>query len=48
MFYNILRFYCEDLLATRPAPKPEEHPLSAVREYDIALYEIWFLYAVWS
>jgi len=26
-------FYCEELLAPRPTPKLEEHPLSAVRDY---------------
>jgi hypothetical protein len=30
MFRNIC-FYCEELLAPCPTPKPEEHPLSAVR-----------------
>ena len=31
LFRNI-SFYCEELLAPRPTPKPEEHPLSAVRD----------------
>jgi hypothetical protein len=31
-FRNKTRFYCEDLLAFRPTPKLEEHPLCAVRD----------------
>jgi hypothetical protein len=31
IFRNIVRFYSEDLLAPRPTPKLEDHPLSAVR-----------------
>jgi len=31
-FRNMLRFYCEELLAPRPTPKLEDHPLSAVRD----------------
>jgi hypothetical protein len=30
MFRNTLRFYSEDMLAPRQAPKLEDHPLSAV------------------
>ena len=32
MLRNMLRFYCAKLLARRPTPKLENHPLSAVRE----------------
>ena len=32
MFHNNIRFYGEEVLAPRPTPKLEEHPLSAVRE----------------
>jgi len=28
-----MRFYSQELLATRPTPKPGKHPLSAVRDY---------------
>jgi len=31
MFRNMVRFYGEELLVPRPAPKLEDHPLSAVR-----------------
>ena len=30
-FRNMIRFYGEELLAPRPNPKLEDHPLSAVR-----------------
>ena len=30
LFRNMTRFYCEELLAPRPNPKPEDHPLSTV------------------
>jgi hypothetical protein len=30
-FHNNLDFYGEELLATRPAPKLEDHPLTAIR-----------------
>jgi hypothetical protein len=30
MLHNKASFYCEDLLAPRPTPKLEDHPLSAV------------------
>jgi hypothetical protein len=33
ILYNILFFHGEDLLAPRPPPKLEDHPLSAVRDY---------------
>ena len=33
LFRNIVRFYREELLALRPTPKLEDHPLSAVRDY---------------
>ena len=29
---NMIRFYCEELLALRPTPNLEDHPLSAVRD----------------
>jgi hypothetical protein len=32
MFRNVIIFYDEELLAPRPTPKLEDHPLSAVRE----------------
>ena len=32
MVRNTIRFYGEELLAPRPTPKPENHPLSAVRD----------------
>ena len=31
LFGNMIRFYGEELLAPRPTPKLEDHPLSAVR-----------------
>jgi hypothetical protein len=33
MFWIILSFYGEELLAPRPTPKQEDHPLSVVRDY---------------
>jgi hypothetical protein len=30
MFHNILNLYSEELLASRPTPKLEDHPLSVV------------------
>jgi hypothetical protein len=32
MFHNMVLFYGEELLAPRPTPKLEDHPLSAVRD----------------
>jgi hypothetical protein len=32
MIRNIIFFYGEELLASRPTPKLEDHPLSAVRD----------------
>jgi hypothetical protein len=32
MFRNMVIFYGEELLAPRPTPKLEDHPLSAVRD----------------
>lgn len=32
MFRNIVRFYAEELLVSRPNPTLEDHPLSAVLE----------------
>jgi hypothetical protein len=32
MFLNVIIFYGEELLAPRPTPKLEDHPLSAVRD----------------
>jgi hypothetical protein len=32
MVRNIIPFYGEELLAPRPTPKLEEHPLSVVRD----------------
>jgi len=31
MLHNIVTFYDEELLAPRPTPKLEDHPLSAIR-----------------
>jgi hypothetical protein len=33
LFRNVILFYCEELLAPRPAPKLEDHPLSAVCDW---------------
>ena len=33
MFHNLICFYSEELLAPRPTPKLEDHPLSAVHDY---------------
>jgi len=33
MFSNKVRFYGEEMLAPRPTPNIEDHPLSAVRDY---------------
>ena len=33
MFRNLMCFYDEELLAPRPTPKLEDHPLLAVRDY---------------
>jgi hypothetical protein len=33
MFRNMVNFYGEELLAPRPTPKLEGHPLSAVRDF---------------
>jgi hypothetical protein len=45
IFVTSLFFYGEDLLAPRPIPKLEDHPLSAVRDrfFDIlaAILDIW-------
>ena len=37
MIHNMVRFYGEELLAPRPTPKLEDHPLSDVRDclFDI-------------
>ena len=32
-FRNMIRFYGEELLAPRPTPKLEDHPLCAIRDY---------------
>jgi hypothetical protein len=32
IFLNLIRFHGEELSTTRPNPKLEDHPLSAVRE----------------
>jgi hypothetical protein len=32
MVRNMIRFYGEELLAPRPNPKLEDHPLSAIRD----------------
>jgi hypothetical protein len=33
MFRNMVIFYGEELLASRPTPKLEDHPLSRVRDF---------------
>jgi hypothetical protein len=33
LFRNMIHFYGEELLAPRPTPSLEDHPLSAVRDY---------------
>ena len=38
MFYNGIRFYGEELLAPRPTPKLEDHPLSAVRDCSLNIF----------
>jgi hypothetical protein len=38
MFRNMGIFYGEELLATRPTPKLEGHPLSAVRDCLFKLF----------
>ena len=35
---NILGFYGEKLLALRPAPKLDDHPLSVLRDYVFNLF----------
>jgi len=37
-FRNNASFYCEELLASRPTPKPENHPLSAVRDSSFNIF----------
>ena len=32
LFHNMIRFYYEELLAPRPTPKLEDHPLLAIRD----------------
>jgi hypothetical protein len=38
MFRRIIRFYGEELLALRPNPKLEDHPLSAVRDCLVNIF----------
>jgi hypothetical protein len=38
MFRNKLIFYGEELLAPRPIPKLEDHPLSAVRDCLFSIF----------
>jgi len=38
IFYNRIRFYGEELLAPRPTPKLEDHPLSAVRDFSFNIF----------
>jgi len=35
MFRNKISFYCEELLAPRPTPKLEDHPLSAACDFNL-------------
>ena len=38
MFPNMIRFYGKELLARRPIPKLEDHPLSAVRDSSFNIF----------
>jgi len=38
LFRSMIRFYCEELLALRPTPKLEGHPLSVVRDYLFSIF----------
>jgi hypothetical protein len=38
MFRNIILFYGEELLAPRPTPKLEDHPLSAARDSSFNVF----------
>ena len=42
MFCNISNFDCEDLLAPRPNPKLEDHPLSTVRNCWFNIFDAIF------
>jgi len=37
-FHNMVRFYGEELLAPRPKPKLEDHPMSAVRDCLFSIF----------
>jgi len=37
-FRNKASFYGEELMALRPTPKPENHPLSAVRDCLLKIF----------
>jgi len=39
-FLNKIRFYGEELLASRPNPKLEDHPLSAVRDWLFNIFAV--------
>jgi len=45
MFRNVVSFYGEELLAPRPTPKLDDHPLSAVHyclfNISAATFHIW-------
>jgi hypothetical protein len=47
-FRNMLCFYCGELLAPRPTPKPEDHPLSSVRECSFKIFAAPYLETVSS
>ena len=38
IYRNKIRFYGEEVLATCPTPKLEDHPLSAVRDYLFIIF----------
>jgi hypothetical protein len=40
MIRNMIRFYGEKLLASRPTPKLENHPLSAVRDCLLNIFAV--------
>jgi hypothetical protein len=48
MLRNKIHFYGEELLARRPTPKLEDHPLSAVRDCLVFLLIYYFICAPWS
>jgi hypothetical protein len=41
-FHNMIRLYGEELLAPRPTPKLENHPVSAVRDCLFSVFTATF------